>query len=197
MKRLWMVVLLAVVAGGVVVAGDVVRGRQATGARAGAGVQATAAAQLEAAIKKEVVDGDLKTAIELYRRLAQASDRAVAAKALLRMGQCYEKLGDAQAREARAAYERVVREYGDQPESSKVARERLSALTAARGGATGGTEVAMRRIWVAGKDLPICISPDGRYVVFGAADSANLWLRDLQSGEQRQITRAGSRVEST
>ena len=55
----------------------------------------------------------------------------------------------------------------------------------------------MRRIWVAGKDFPICISPDGRYVVFGVYDSADLWLRDLQSGEQRQITREASRVEGT
>ena len=57
------------------------------------------------------------------------------------------------------------------------------------------TEVSMRQIWVAGKDMPICISPDGRYVVFGIYDSGNLWLRDLQSGEQRQITRDGSRAE--
>jgi Tol biopolymer transport system component len=154
---------------------------------------------LQAAIKTETVDGNLKGAIEQYKKIVSSygNNHAVAAKALVRMGQCYEKLGEAQAKEARAAYERVVREYADQPESSKVARERLSALTAGGGGATGRTEVAMRRIWVAGKDLPICISPDGQYVVFGVYDSGNLWLRDLQSGEQRQITREGSRVEST
>ena len=53
--------------------------------------------------KKEMVDGDLKGAIDLYERiLAQfsSSDRAAVAKALVRMGQCYEKLGSAEARKA-------------------------------------------------------------------------------------------------
>ena len=51
--------------------------------------------QLKAAIYKETVDGDLKGAIELYRKISHGADRAVAARALVRMGQCYEKLGDA------------------------------------------------------------------------------------------------------
>ena len=149
---------------------------------------------LKAAMDKEIVDGDLKGAIEQYRKLAQSNNRAVAAKALVRMGQGYEKLGDA---ESRKAYERVVREYADQPEPTKVARERLSALTAGGGGATGRTEVAMRRIWAAGRNEPAGISPDGRYVAFSPSDSRDLWLRDLQSGEQRQITREASWVEFT
>ncbi|MDP2996335.1 MAG: tetratricopeptide repeat protein, partial [Bryobacterales bacterium] len=151
---------------------------------------------LKAAIEKEIVDGDLEGAIEQYKKIAAqpGAGRATVATALLRMGQCYEKLGEAQAKEARAAYERVVREYADQPESSKVARERLSALTAGGGGATGRTEVAMRRIWVAGTDEPAGISPDGRYVVFAPSDIRDLWLRDLQSGEQRRITREASWV---
>src|SRR5712692_4786872 len=66
---------------------------------------------LKAAMDKEVVDGDLKGAIEQYRRLAQSANRAVAATALLHMGQCYEKLGDT---EGRKAYERVVNKYADQ-----------------------------------------------------------------------------------
>ncbi len=70
---------------------------------------------LQAAIKAEMVDGDLKGAIELYRKLAAGGDRGVAAKALVRMGQCYEKLGDAQARQA---YDRVVRDFADQKEAA-------------------------------------------------------------------------------
>jgi len=151
---------------------------------------------LQAAIKTETVDGNLKGAIEQYKKIAAqpGAGRATIATALLRMGQCYEKLGDS---EARKAYERVVRDYADQPESSKVARERLSALTGRAGGTTGRTEVAMRRIWVAGSESPVGISPDGRYVVFIASDNNDLWLRDLQSGEQRRITREASGVEWT
>jgi hypothetical protein len=46
-------------------------------------------AALRAAIHKETVDGDLKAAIDQYRKLTQGKNRAVAAQALLRMGQCY------------------------------------------------------------------------------------------------------------
>src|SRR5258706_9736064 len=80
--------------------------------------------QLQAAINKETVEGDLKGAIEQYKKIAQGSDRAVAAKALVRMGECYEKLGDA---EARKAYERVVRDFGDQKEAAEAARAKLTA----------------------------------------------------------------------
>ena len=66
---------------------------------------------LKAAIDKEVVEGDLKAAIGMYRTLAASADRAVAAEALLRMGQCYEKLGAAESIEARSAYGRVVVEF--------------------------------------------------------------------------------------
>jgi Tol biopolymer transport system component len=148
---------------------------------------------LQAAIKTETVDGNLKGAIEQYQKIAAlpGAGRATVATALLRMGQCYEKLGAAQVKEARATYERIVREFGDQAEPTRVARERLRALTAGGGGATGRTEAAMRRVWV-GKDWPVGISPDGRYVVLilpGASRGYDYWLRDLQSGEQRPITR--------
>ncbi|MBE3124037.1 MAG: PD40 domain-containing protein [Acidobacteria bacterium] len=149
---------------------------------------------LQAAIKTETVDGNLKGAIEQYKTIAAqpGAGRATVATALLRMGQCHEKLGNA---EARTAYERLVRDYADQPEPTKMARERLSALTAGGGGATGRTEVAMRRVWVAGTDEPAGISPDGRYVVFTPSDIRDLWLRDLQSGEKRRITREASWVK--
>ena len=151
---------------------------------------------LQAAIRKETVDGDLKGAIDRYKKIVAANrnNHELAAKALVQLGRCYEKLGDA---EAKKAYERVVSEYADQPEPTKVARERLSALTAGGGGATGRTDVAMRRIWAAGRNEPAGISPDGRYVVLIPYDSRDLWLRDLQSGAQRQITREASWVDFT
>ena len=145
---------------------------------------------------QERTEGNLDEAIRLYKQIVEefTDDHALAAKALVQMGGCYEKLGTA---EARTAYERVVREYADQPESSKVARERLSAIIGGASGATGRSEVAMRRIWVAGRDRPVGISPDGQYVVFWSSDSGDLWLRDLQSGEQRRITREASWVDWT
>jgi hypothetical protein len=143
---------------------------------------------------KEEGEGALQDAINFYNQIADNSnaDKSLQAKALLHVGLCYEKLGN---KEAVKAYQRLVSTCPDQTEMVTLAKARLAAL--GTGSAARSTEVAMRRIWVAGKDLPICISPDGQYVVFRIYDSGNLWLRDLQSGEQRQITREGSRVEST
>src|SRR4030042_417771 len=100
---------------------------------------------LQAAIKTETVDGNLKGAIEQYKRIAAlpGAGRATVATALLRMGRCHEKRGDADTREARKAYEQIVREYGDQAAVAAEARTRLAALVGA-GGAAGGTAMATR-----------------------------------------------------
>ena len=83
--------------------------------------------QLKAATQKELVDGDLKGAIALYEKIVAnaGGNRAVAAKALLAIGQCHEKLGNT---EAVKAYDRLVREYADQGEVTATARTRLAAM---------------------------------------------------------------------
>jgi Tol biopolymer transport system component len=141
---------------------------------------------LQAAIKTETVDGNLKGAIEQYQRLANGSNHAVAAKALIRMGQCYEKLGDA---DARKAYERIVRDFGDQPESVAQARARLAAL-AGTGSAPGNSTLAVRRVW-AGAHVGGNVSPDGRFISFTDMGS-NLSIHDLATGQNRQLTDTGS-----
>ena len=78
----------------------------------------------QAAIQKEVVEGDLAGAIKAYEGLAKSGNRTIAARALLRIGRCHEKLGDGQAA---AYYERIVREFGDQIEA-RDASERLAQL---------------------------------------------------------------------
>src|SRR5450759_2911207 len=94
------------------------------------------------ALVKERADGNLAEAIKLYQRVVSefAQDRALSARALVQIGQCYEKLGEAQAKEARATYERVVREFGDQVEFVAQARVRLAAL----GGAADASAVRER-----------------------------------------------------
>src|SRR5262249_38394347 len=54
----------------------------------------------ERAVQKETTDGDLKAALEFYRQAVEKAgpNRALAARALIRMGQCYEKLGNTDAR---------------------------------------------------------------------------------------------------
>src|SRR5688572_28608908 len=74
---------------------------------------------------KATVDGDVKGAIEDYKRIVATAgaDRRLAAQALLRMAEAYVKLGDAQAR---MTYERIVRDFRDQKESVALARARLT-----------------------------------------------------------------------
>ncbi len=133
---------------------------------------------LQRAIQKESVDGDLKAALELYKNVLSTArnERAVAAEALVRMGQCHEKLGDA---EARAAYERVLRDYPDQAEKVKLARQRLSVLDSSR--ANGPVA---RRIWAGGFRA---ISADGRYVVY--TRGGDFWVKDLRTERDTQVSK--------
>src|SRR5437764_1024371 len=90
-----------------------------------AAAEKTPESMLGAALHQEEVQGDLKGAIAAYQKVVAMPgvSRKTAAEALVRMGQCYEKLGNT---ESRKAYERVVREYADQKEAVMLARERLT-----------------------------------------------------------------------
>jgi len=140
---------------------------------------------LKAAIKTETVDGNLKGAIEQYKAIAALSgaSRATVATALLRMGQCYEKLGQV---EARAAYERLVREFSDQKETVAMAQARLAAMNIA----SQGSSLVMRRVWE-GPDVDHQggVSWDGLYLSFNHWNPSNIGLRNLATGETRDLTK--------
>jgi Tol biopolymer transport system component len=154
----------------------------AAGARPGA--QSRPEVALRAAIETETIKGDLHGAIAQYRALAASSDRAVAAQALVRMAGCHRKLGNA---EARGLYERVVREFADQPDAVTAARAGLRETgEAVSGAATRGD----RAVWT-GRNVDMFgrVSPDGRYVTFVEWEkSGNLALRDLGSNTERLLT---------
>jgi Tol biopolymer transport system component len=182
MKRLWMAALLACMA------------VAAAAAQQGTRPATTAAAQFEAAQKKEVVDGDLASANQIYRKLADGSDRAVAAKALMRMGQCYEKLGATQTAESRKAYERVVRDFPDQKDLAEQARARLAGLTPAVPSASG--EASSRRLWTAPRHATLeRVSPDGRFVAWvewsESGNEGNMVVHDLAADTDRRLTAVG------
>jgi hypothetical protein len=129
---------------------------------------------LKAAIDKEVVDGDLKAAIGMFRTLAASADRAVAAQALLRMGQCYEKLGAAESAEARRAYAAVA-----------TARARLAAM----GAVTPAQGPVHRRVWpTQGGAEWNRISPDGRFVAGIDDETGDLVMRQVSTGAVRRLT---------
>jgi Tol biopolymer transport system component len=87
--------------------------------------QTRPAVELQAAMTKEQVDGDIKTAIAAYQKIAadRSAPRDVRAKALLHLAGCYEKLGQ----QARNVYQQIVRDFADQPAATQ-ARARLAAL---------------------------------------------------------------------
>jgi Tol biopolymer transport system component len=151
---------------------------------------------LQAAKQKQLVDGDLEGAIQLYKNIVAnySGNRALAAKALLEIGQCSEKLGKT---EARKAYERVIRDYSDQPEMVAEARARLTAL-GQPGGSGSGSAMVVRRVW-AGPDVELLgtISPDGRYLSDVDMTTGDLALHDLATGKMRHLTNKGSWTESS
>ncbi len=86
--------------------------------------------------------GDYPAALRLFEQVAKGSDRNLAARSLLYAGLCYEKLGK---REARNAYERLIRDFGDQTELITAARARLAALNPA-GGSPASRGMAAQRV---------------------------------------------------
>jgi Tol biopolymer transport system component len=138
---------------------------------------------LQKAIRKETVEGDLKGAIELYRRaIGQAAkDRATAAQALVHMGECYEKLGDA---EARKAYERVVREFGDQGEQAAMARQRLAAITGAIMAKNSGEMSAHRIPIPASASL---VQSDGTHIFYVDIAAGGLMAAGMDGANPRAI----------
>jgi len=141
---------------------------------------------LKAAIKTETVDGDLKGAIEQYKQIIAlpGAGRATVATALLRMGQCHEKLGQA---EARTVYERLVREYGDQAEMVAQARVRLAALGGP--GATGG--LVTRRILTDASGVAGVLTADGKYIRGLDWDTGAVVQFEVASGQRTRITNRG------
>ena len=146
------------------------------------------------ALVKEQADGDLRAAIALYQRIVRgfAGDRILAAKALVQMGQCHEKLGSG---DARKAYEQVLKEYADQAEAAGYARARLAAMRQPPPEA-GEPTIRARRL-LAGHygdavDFSGGPTPDGRSLVYVDSTGKNLAIRNLETGASRLITNRGS-----
>lgn len=175
MNRLFVVVVAALLAAAV----------QMTSAQQNA---AQAEKLLASAQRKATIDGDLKGAIEEYKKVvaASGSNRALAAQALVRMAECFQKLGDA---EAKKTYERVVRDFADQTELVALARTRLGEAETK----TQAT-LATRRMLERGQPHDR-ISPDGRFLARIDGATENLVLQELATGKIRPLTTDGISTE--
>ena len=140
--------------------------------------------ELQRAVQRAVTTGDLDAAIEEYRSIAAraGSNRGVAARALIQMGQSYQLLGDA---EARRVYEQVVREYADQEAAVTVARASLVALGLS---STASDTLSVRRVWEAGSGVFGGPSLDGRYLSVTEPRANRVFVRDLITGDTRDLS---------
>ena len=146
------------------------------------------AQQLQQAIERMESKGDYPAAVRLLEEVARGPDRSVAARALLHLGLCHEKLGQ---EEVRKVYRRLIRDFADQRDAVAEARARLSAIERLSG--TGrGQEMVARRVWGAGADSMGSPSPDGRYLSFVDWETGDLALRDLSTGQNRRLTNNGT-----
>jgi len=141
---------------------------------------------LQAAIRTETVDGDLNGAIKQYGAIASKykADRTVAATALIHMAECYQKLGDVQARKI---YEQVVREYAEQKEAVARARTHLADSS----GSSRQSGQTAHQIWT-GAPTNGSVSVDGRYVSFTDWTTGDVAIRDLATNSNRQLTHEGT-----
>ncbi|HVE65105.1 MAG TPA: hypothetical protein VNC59_00880, partial [Thermoanaerobaculia bacterium] len=133
--------------------------------------------------------GDLEAAIKLYRRVAEEfrEDRKLAARALLRMGACYERLG---VDGATQAYRAILERYADQPEA-RTAREKLRDFEKGREPDIP-TGVTVRQIQLkAGKQLFTAgsLSPDGKSIAYYDWETLTLQVQDLRNEQTRLLSR--------
>ena len=147
---------------------------------------------LKAAQNTEVVDGNPRAAIKQYQAIVarfSKTERGTAATALLRMADCYRKLGD---EEAQRFISELVRDYADQPAAASQARARLTARSSLC------RKVEQLNAWyLLVKAMPYRsggISRDGRWLLYtynygnrSEADKWGLYIRDLSSGTSRKL----------
>jgi len=139
--------------------------------------------ELEGAIAKEQADGDLKEAIDAYRRIAAnvAAPRDVRARALLQLARCYEKLGQ----QAQKVYEQVMRDFADEPAATQ-ARARLAA--SGMGQVASLKELRPERLTENTPELAIqmaAISPDGKSIAY--SDPLGVHVRSVVTGATRLL----------
>jgi ankyrin repeat protein len=100
---------------------------------------------LQKGLFDEEANRDLNAAIADYQSVAGAfdKDRQLAATAIFRLGECYRKLG--KSNEAVAQYQRIIKEFGDQPTLVTLSRQNLAGMGAPMSVASNESSNELRR----------------------------------------------------
>jgi len=147
------------------------------------------------AVTAERAAGNLEQAIALYQRVAKefASDRALAAKALVAEAHCYEKLGQDKAVKI---YEQVERDYKDQRELAAAATARLAALRQGERAAAPATMTQRKIDYQNSGDWAIyaILETDGQRALYKDEATGALMMRDLATDSKRVILRPAGTI---
>jgi Tol biopolymer transport system component len=141
------------------------------------------------AVTQERAAGNLDQAIKLYQRVATefASDRALAAKALVQEARCYEKLGQSKAVKL---YEQVARDYKDQGGPLAAANARLAALRSGDRPAPLPATLSQRRLEFAhapDRAHYAAMQTDGQRMVYKNQATGAVMVSDLSGANQRVV----------
>jgi len=140
----------------------------------------------------------LVEAIELYKKVvAEEGNESLAAQAQLRIGLCYEKLGQKNIKQAQEAFQKVLDDFPEQAEVVKIAKEKLSVILKAQALVEkGDKKFKIRKVW-AGPDVSTSgePSPDGRYLSC-VDETGDLVIREIATGKKHSLTKKGSLKES-
>jgi len=146
------------------------------------------------ALAKERAEGNLEEAIALYQKvIEETKDESLAAKAQLRIGICYEKLGQEKAKLAQEAFRKVVENYPRQVDTVKVAREKLSGLLRAQAPMEKNVDgLSLRHLLMpmkGGEEVGFGrdISPDGRYLAYFDYNVGAMGVYELATGKKRVV----------
>jgi Tol biopolymer transport system component len=147
------------------------------------------------ALVKERAVGDVEEAIRIYQQIVRefGGNHALAAKALLRLGLLYNRLG--RTAEAQRAFNTIVTQYADQTEIARQARAKL-VTTARTSNAVAERKLpvtmGLRRVWDGNNvDISGSPSPDGTYFSFVDWETGDLAVRELDTDKSRRVTNKG------
>ena len=138
--------------------------------------------EFQQAIEILKTNRDVAKAAALFEKLSGSADRALAARALLYLGEARQKLS---TRQAGQAYQRILREFGDQSHVLAEARQRLAALDRVSADRRG---LVMRQIWPDAPGNSGNPSADGRLLTFVDWETGDVAVRDLITGDNRRLT---------
>jgi hypothetical protein len=128
------------------------------------------------AVQKQQAQGDLNGAIQIYQEIAASpnASRALKARALLQLATSMETQGQ----QAETVYERIVKEFPDQPEASN-ARKKLESLKPP-------TPLSLTQITF-GSGVQNVVATDGQRAIYWGAERTTLFIGDNGGKTRKQI----------